>query len=176
MEVKFADTFLPSLKRMINSEKWWHWRFWQHRWYDLTWAVGNYIRYFRIVGKMRPWDYSSNLKMMKFQVDLLYNSMKKYSNEVEWDLSQKLKRMERFIELANHKLEDDYTDRCGFDYDYEYGFDMDSDNDKKYKLLTTESKDQKDKNSKALKEASDLEEKEWNEMIELLKDMRSWWH
>lgn len=176
MEVKFADTFWPSFKRMIDSENPWKWRFWVHKWYDLKYVIKNYIKYFRIVARMRPWESKSVIEMMRFQISHLCNYMEKYSDEVKESLQPKIEKMKRFVELADHYLEEDYRDRCGFDHNWEFRFEDDPEHEGFSYLLTDESEEQKEKNSKALKEAYKLEEMEWNEMIELLKDMRSWWY
>ena len=176
MDVKIADTFWPSFKKMIDSGNPWKWQYWVHKWYDLKWAIKNYVKYFRIVSRMRPWGSESVLEMMRFQINHLCVTMEKNSNEVNETLDPKIVKMKRFIELADHKIKDDYMERCGFDHNWELKFEDDSEHEGFSEVLTTETEEQKEKNAKAVKDGHELEEKEWNEMNELLKDMRSWWY
>ncbi len=176
MEVKVADTFWPSFQKMMDSDNPWRWEYYKHKWYDLKWAIRNYVKYFRVVGKMRPWDSHSVLEMMKFQISNLCNTMEKRSNEVEEDLNPKLVKMKRFIELADNKIEDEFAERCGFDHNFNFNFDGDPENEGFSEVLTDESDEQRKINSKALSDGHKLETKEFNEMMELLKDMRSWWY
>lgn len=176
MKVNFADTFWPSFKRMLDSENPLRWSYWTHKWYDLRWAIRNYVRYFRVVAGMRPWDSHSVITMMKFQIDHLSKTMEKSSMEVEETMNPKLDKMNRFVELADHYLEEDYADRCGFDHDYDFTFEPVEGEPNLSQLGSTETKEQAKNNRRAIKEAHELGEKEWEEMIELLKDMRSWWY
>jgi hypothetical protein len=173
MEIKLTDTFFKSFKKFVNSFNPWRFAYWQHKWHDLQNAVWALRKYFKIVTKMVPWDYSSVLKMMKFQINILADNIEKHGMEVDETRLPKVEKMRRFIELADNKLEDNYAERCGFDHDYE--FEKCKDNEYLRELKTTETAEQKKKNTKALKEGRKLEEKEWNEMFELLKDMRGWW-
>ena len=131
-----------------------------------------YRTYFRIVGKMVPWDYSSILEMMKFQVKLLRD----YSGDRDRFESTKgdVKDMTRVIKLLENQIKSDYADRCGYDSNWEFV----------WKKLTdgnfgitgnTLSKDQKKNNDIALRDALLLEEKEWEELMNLLSRMRGWW-
>ena len=176
MEVRFAKTFWPSFKKMIDSENPLRWQYWVHKWYDLKWAIRNYRKYSRVVADMRPWDSHSVIKMMRFQIDYLSKTMEKNSMEVEESLKPKIEKMNRFVELADHYMEEDYADRCGFDHDYDFTFEPVEGEPKLSQLGSTETPEQKENNIRAIREGHELEEKEWEEMMELLKDMRSWWY
>jgi len=170
MEVAFADTFLPSLKNLVNSENPWHWRYYRSKWYDLKWIIWAKLKYRKIVREMTPWDYGSVLKMLKFQIEVLSHYIEHKGYEVPEDRLPKVKNMKRFIELANGKIEDDYTSRCGYK-DGGKGF-LGMLNDEE---LSEEDKKIEKHNTKVFKKAQKLEEKEWEEMFNLLKEMRSWW-
>lgn len=175
MEVRFADTFWPSFKKMIDSENPFRWAFWKTQWWNLKRSLWALRKYFRITTKMVPWDYGSVLEMMKFQITLLADYIEKKGIEIDEDRLPKVEKMRRFIELAEHKLEDDYAERCGFDHGFDFEFQPVDGNENLSKLETNETPEQKKKNAKAIEDAHKLEEKEWNEMFELLKDMRRWW-
>lgn len=172
MKVKIADTFWASFKKMIDSNNPWRYSYWWHKWYDLKWAIRNLIKYFKIVAEMRPWDSAYILLMMQFQFNILYKHLRNNSIEIEEDLNPKLTKMKRVLELLQHIKDDDFADRCGYIYssiktvDAEEGFS---------ELIFDESPEVKDQNTRALKESHELEEKEWDELFELMKDMRRWW-
>ena len=176
MEVRFASGFFKSFKRnIIDIDKPWKWAFQEDRYYRIKRAIKSLISYFRITTEMVPWDYHSILKMMKFQVGVLSNYLEKHGLEVEEDRLPKIEKMKRFIELANHHIEDDYADRCGYNYDYGFKFVPVEEKPDLTQLVSAAPPEVEENNTRAIKESHELEEKEWNEMIELLKDMRGWW-
>ena len=150
-------------------------------WYSFTMSFWALRTYFKVTTKMVPFDYSSVLHMMNFQINILANHIEKYGHEVDISRLEKVKNMKRFVELSNNQLKDNFAERVGYDFNYEIKFEeTEETKNKKYELKlfemnSTETPEQKEKNNKALKDATELEEKEWNEMIELLKDMRAWW-
>lgn len=172
MEIRIANTFWKGFKKMINSENPWRWQFWVHRFYDFKWTIKNFFKYFKIVSKMRPWDFRYNLEMMKFQLEILCNNIK-YGNEIDETRLPKIEKMRRFIELADNQLEDNFADRCGYiSRDIEFV----KDENGIYTInFNNETEEESEQNSKALKESHELEKKEWDEMMDILKDARSWW-
>jgi len=171
MKVVFADTFLPSLKNMMNSENPWHWRYYRSKWWDLKQALWAKRKYRRVVKKMVPWDYGSILTMMKFQLEILSDHMEHKGLEVEEDRLPKVEKMKKTIKLLNHKIEDDFCERCGYE-DNDFKFVDQGDG-----TSTMEPEDEEvgRHNKRVFKEAHELEEKEWAEIFENLKDLRSWW-
>ena len=114
--------------------------------------------------------------MMKFQIEILSDYIETNGLEVDEHRLPKVEKMKRFIELADNHIKDDFADRCGYDYDYNMNWiTLEDDDNNLSELKTTETNTQKTNNSKAIKASHKLDEKEWKEMIELLKDMRSWW-
>jgi len=170
MKVIAQDGFFKSLRRLIDSSNPFRLIFWRYKWLDFKRAIWALWKYFRITTKMVPWDYSSILEMMKFQITILADYLENKGIEVEKDRLSKIKRMRRFIELADHHFNDDYSERCGFNYDNDEFVETDRGFEFKYK-------DEKinEENKIAIKSSYDLEKEEWNEMIKILKDMRSWW-
>jgi len=175
MEVRFADTFEKSLEKLLNSKRFWRWEFWEDKWWDLKRAIWSLRKYFRITTKMVPWDYSSVLQMMRFQVGLLADYIEKKGYEVGEDRFPKVAKMRRFIELANHKIEDDYADRCGYNYDYGFDFDPVEEKPNLTQMVSNAPPEVEENNSRAIEQARELEEKEWKEMFEILSEMRGWW-
>lgn len=176
MEVRFASSFFKSFKRnIIDIDKPWKWAFWSDRYYKIRRSIRSLISYFRITTKMVPWDYNSILEMTKFQVEILADYIEHKGIEVEESRLAKVAKMRRFIELANHHIEDDYADRCGYNNDYGFGFFPMEGNQNLVQLISEAPPEVESSNNRAIKEGRELEEKEWNEMFEILKEMRGWW-
>jgi hypothetical protein len=175
MEVRMSDTFFKSFNKLNNTYNPWRWEFYQDKWRSFKRAIWALRKYFKVTTKMVPWDSHSVLLMMKFQIEILSDYIEKKGIEIDEDRLPKVENMKRFIELANHKIEDDYSDRCGYDHSYGYDLVPVEDNPTIARLVSSAPKEVEENNSRAMKEAHELEEKEWNEMFELLKEMRSWW-
>jgi hypothetical protein len=176
MKIHAVDSFEKSLKRFLNTEKPWRWEYWRDKWYAFKRAIWALRKYFRITTKMVPWDHSSVLMMLKFQVGLLADYIEKKGIEVDESRLPKVARMRRFIELMDHKIADDYAERCGYNYGYGFDFVPVEGSSDLTELVSNAPPDVEDNNSKAIMEAHELEEREWEEMFDILKnDLRSWW-
>ena len=135
----------------------------------LKWKAWAYRKYFKIVGKMRPWDYAYVLRMMRFQLDILAESLERYDNRVDSDIiSEEIRAVSSYMDAH---LDDDYADRCGYDYNWEFVWRDDGNTI----IGDNETEEQAANNRRAVKDAIALEEDEWNKMIDLLRGMRSWW-
>jgi len=171
MKVVSTNTFEKSFKKLINSQNWWRWEFYQEKWWALKWAIRNLRKYFKIVIKMRDFDFAYNIQMMKFQIEMLKDRIKNGWEE-ETSKGKKVKKMERFIELANNYLEDNYMDRCNYEPgDLQFKEPDEKGNREIYfdSPLTDEERREK------IIEIRKLEDDEWNEMIDILKEARGWW-
>jgi deoxyadenosine/deoxycytidine kinase len=156
--------------------------FWQDKYYDLKWGIWATYKYFRTVWKMRDYDYNNILVMMKFQLELLCDRIEFRGFEVEEDRMKKVKDMRRVIELLHNQIEDNFTERCGYDYNYKIDFVECEDKKGYYEAVDNKTKEQDENNDRALKEASKLEEDEWNELWDTIKNgkhagygMWGWW-
>lgn len=171
MEVKIADSFFSSLKRLNQSENPWHWRYYVSKWRDLKWIFWAKRKYRKVVRKMRPWDYGSILQMLKFQIEILSEYIEFKGLEIDEDRLPKVDNMKRAIVLLHNKIEDDYATRCGYE---ESDFVFEETEDGMTQLKPDEPEVARH-NERVFKDARELEEKEWNELFELLKEMRRWW-
>ena len=156
--------------------------FWEDMYYNIKWGLWALRKYFRVVWGMRDYDYHYNLHMMKFQLELLCERIEFRGNEVEEDRMKKVKDMRRVIELINNVLEDNFAERCGYDHNYKIKLVKCEDNSEFFELVTTETVEQKEVNSKALNKSFKLQEDEWNELWDIIKKgrvadcgMQGWW-
>lgn len=159
MKVVFTNTFFKSFKEnIIDANKWYKFKFWQHRWWNLQRGIGNLIAYFKVVYNLHPYNGDFTLlELSKVSLSRLLKYMEK-GHEIEETRLPKIQNIKRSIELIDHFLEDNYAERCGWKF-----------NESKLFEPPTES------NDKAIKESFVLREQEWNELFNLLKQIRSWW-
>ena len=94
MDVKFADTFLPSLKKLINRQRW-YWRVYDTMRYDLPRFIRTFYKHRMDLWNSRPWDSVGSLRFMKTHLTVLANHLEKYGHEVE---ESKKKRSKEFAE------------------------------------------------------------------------------
>lgn len=156
--------------------------FWADLYYDIKWGVWALRKYFRVVWGMRDYDYNYNLRMMKFQLELLCDRIEFRGMEVDERRVNRVKDMRRVIELLHNQIEDNFTQRCGYDYNYKMSFVPSETGPDLFEMVTDETPDQIDNNIKAITQAPILEEQEWNELWDTIKNgkasdygMRGWW-
>ncbi|MCK9447106.1 hypothetical protein M0Q50_09670 [bacterium] len=187
MKVIATDTFAKSLEKLIDSTKWWCYEFWKDKYYDIKWAISNLIKYFKIVTKMRPWDYSCVLEMQKFQVEILCDNIEKYGHEVDESRLLKIDKMKRFLELVHNQREENYAERCGYisgDLEFVVTEDTkDLPDSKKHFEMKSKGKQTDEERRNIFLKAHELEKEEWKEMWEIVHgtgeqdgtDARGWW-
>lgn len=159
MKVVFTDTFFKSFKEnIIDANKWYKFKFWQHKWWDLQRGISNLIAYFKVIYNLHPYDADYPiLSLTKISLERLLPYIEN-GNEIEKDRLPKIKNINRTIELINNYLEDNYAERCGWKFDE-----------------SELSEQSVEDNLKALKKGYKLEKEEWDELFDLLKQMRNWW-
>ena len=161
MKVVFTDTFFKSFKEnVIDAGKWYKFKFWQHKWWDLEKGIKNLKAYFKVVFNIHPYCADHTIMALtKLSLERVLFWLEK-GNEVEETRLPKIEKIKRSIELIDHYLKDDYMDRCGWVSPVKF-------------LKETPEEDAI--NTKAAKDSRILQEDEWNELFDLLKEMRGWW-
>lgn len=159
MKVVFTDTFFKSFKsNVIDANTWYKFKFWQHKYWDFKQGIKNLIAYFKIVWNIYPYNGDTTFfSLTKKSLERLLVWIEK-GHEVEESRLPKIKNIKRSIEILNNFLEDNFAERCGWEFD----------ESKLFEPPTEE-------NDNAIKESIKLQEEEWNELFILLKDIRSWW-
>lgn len=171
--------------------------FWKHLWMDIKydwfyWPIKNFFTYKKIVSKTRPWDYQFILEMLRFQLNLLNNQIKKHDREMDETRIPKEKDMDRCIELLGNLIEDNYKERCGYIYkdrnwdqmwrpidrsdeSYEIFKNENKNDSELFEFVDDETEEEHEKNSKIFAEARELEEKEIDELFNIMKNYQGWW-
>jgi len=200
MNVKFADTFFESFKRMINRERW-YWKTWDLFRYDIP-------RFFRNLWLFRKnlWNHtwyngdSSVLPWVKTAVDDMAWRIEKYGHEVDESRMKKVAKMKRLSYLIDVCVNDLYIEEAekelGFKYVY-YPFEFEEvlGDDKVYELKQNETPEDKENNSKILNLSHKIQKEYWEEICSIIKgpdydamrdeedwdklydgsDLRAWW-
>ena len=153
---------------------------WKMRYYDFRETLWAYKTYSKIIPKMNDFDYSSIILMLEFQINILRKRMDN-GNEVIEDRQPKLNDMDEVLKLLKSKLDDDYAERCGYDYSKVKNIEFvpvkmsNSSYPNAYEMVNNETEHEQEEYKMIYEKADELEEKEWERIFELLKNMRSWW-
>jgi len=184
MKIKIADTFLDSLERMANRERW-YWKTWDLFRYDIP-------RFFRNFWLFRKnlWNHtwyngdSSVLPWVKTAVDDMAWRIEKHGHEVEESRMKKVAKMRRLSYLIDVCVNDAFIEEAekefGFEYvytkfDFEEITDRTFDNpfgeygEKLYQLKDTETPEEKENNSKLLKRSHEIQKEYWEELCTIIK-------
>ena len=148
--------------------------FWKDLYYETKWSLWGIFKYINITRKMRPWDYIYILDMLQFQLTILKHNIED-GNEVFDNRYNKLKDIQRTIDLINNKLNHNYIDRLPIKPSwYKNGIE--------HSLNRDHSPEEIIMDSKIMDIAYKLEEDEWNELWDTIKKgnhyesgIDSWW-
>ena len=148
--------------------------FWKDLYYETKWSLWGIFKYINITRKMRPWDYIYILDMLQFQLTILKNNIEN-GNEVFDNRYNKIKDIQRTIDLINNKLNQNYIDRLPIKPSW-YNYDG------KIQINRDHSTEEIIMDSKIMDVAYKLEEDEWNELWDTIKKgnhyesgIDSWW-
>ena len=140
--------------------------------YNVKYTIINFYKYAGIVSKHRPWDGQYILDMMRFQLKELCNTIETCSDEVDESRLPKIEKMKRCIEILTDVVEGNYPNRCG----YLDGAEKLVHNKETHSIKFERQKGYEDYDGfKVFDAAIKLEKKEWNELFEMLKDIKGWW-
>ena len=138
--------------------------------YKIYWTIRNCIKYFKIISDERPWSSYHILNMIEFQLKHMKNNISKYS--LYDDKDESIKNIEKALLLLSSLKEDDYAERCGYiNVPSKTRYVKDSNGN--YKL--TNPNHTSDEMLDIFQQATELKEKEWNELFDILKNNLNNW-
>jgi hypothetical protein len=148
--------------------------FWKDIYYETKWSLWGIFKYLNITRKMRPWDYIYILEMLQFQLTILKHNIED-GNEVDDSKYNKIKDIQRSIDIINNILTHNYIDRLPIKPSwYRY--------DGKISINRDHSPEVIKMDSDIMDIAIKLEEDEWNELWDTFKKgnhnesgLNSWW-
>lgn len=190
MEIKASNSFFKSLKRLS----------WQsgpiYRTYDaivneLPEFFKNVWRFRRELWSHRWWDHSFTLMMLRKSVEIQADGMEAKGCEVRESSDKKVAKMRRLCQIIDNILNDKYismAEQIHGQINYKPLRFIQTENEDFYMLADDDTEEEKDHQRKVYKEAHALEQKEWEELCEIIKgkkykeykdwdgsDLRSWW-
>lgn len=172
MEIKFADTFGESIKRLI-----WHqhpvYKFYEFFRYKLPQFFKNLWFFRKQLWEFRSWDYSFNLQFLARTLEKTANTIEFYGYEVDITRLKKVEKMKRAIQLINNVRSDSYIEmaekKLGEIKHIDWDFEPTKDNPELYQLVDNHTEKEADHNRKVYKLADEIEAQEWEELFSILK-------
>ena len=184
METRFGDTFIKSLKRMSNRERW-YWKTWDLFRYEIP-------RFFRNLWLFRKnlWNHTwyngdgSVLPWVKTAVDDMAWRIEKHGNEIEESRMKKVSKMRRLSYLIDVCVKDEFIEEAekelGINYFYgnfefeeiegrTYDNPLGEKNEKLYTLKQNETTKQKENNLKILTRSHQIQKEYWEELCAIIK-------
>lgn len=160
MEIKFADSFWKSLKRLSMHQTWWYRTYEVFR-YKIPMFLEN-IWYFRKeLWKFRSWDYSFNLMMLSRSLEKTANTLEFHGYEIEETKNKKVEKIKRVIEIIHSLNESNYIKRAEEQLGELRGVDFWEDKE--------DTPEDKEHNRKVFELSNKIEVSEWNELFLILK-------
>lgn len=160
--------------------------FWEDLYYDTIWGVKNLIKYFKVIWNIRPWCFDFNtLKLFQFHLKTLLHSIENGS-EIRENADLKILDIKRCLEILDNILEDDYVSKIGkfsnSDKNFEFEEVVLPEKGKVYRLKDDRTDEEKKKDSELLKASIELQNKEWEELWQIVSKGKnysvgamSWW-
>jgi hypothetical protein len=172
MEIKFADSFHKSLKRLI-----WHqhpvYKFYEFFRHNLPKFLENLWFFRKQLWEFRSWDYSFNLQFFARTLEKTVKTIEFNGFEVDITRLKKVEKMKRVIQLIDNIRTDSYIEvaekKLGELKHFDWNFEPAQDNPDLYQLIDTNNKEENEHNRKIYKLADEIEAEEWSELFTILK-------
>ncbi|MFO7658272.1 MAG: hypothetical protein R6W78_14525 [Bacteroidales bacterium] len=145
--------------------------------YNFKQSFYSFRKFFKVVWDFRGFDYQSTLDILsvclKMQLEKFQDAS--FYQEIDETRIPKERKIERCLELLANIKAQGYAERCGYDHNYEVYF-KPIPGSKNSTLENTATPEQQAYNKKVRENAKELEEKEWNELMDILRtDLRNFW-
>jgi hypothetical protein len=172
MDIKFADTFDDSIKRLIRHNTWWYKTYELFR-YDLPRFFKNIWRFRKPLWNHYWFDHHSSLTFLEVSLTHISDNVEKRGNEVDGPRLKKVAAMRRVVELIKNYNEDNYIDMAEkelgelilHDWEFEYVPDKPDCS----QLVDKDTPEEKEHNRKVFDRAREIEKQEWDELFVILK-------
>lgn len=183
MKVVATDSFAKSLRKLANTQRWWRWEFYQDKYLELKWRFWAFKNYRKVVmTRARPWDYNAVLHFMKKHFELLSERME-HGWEVDETKNPKVEDIKRCIVLLNNIIEDNYSERCGYDFERNnFEFVEVEGHPDQHEMVHTKDSQTPEEIREILAKSRKLEQEEWEELWDIIKKgkssphgMQGWW-
>jgi len=152
MEITYSEKFYKSLKKLMWEQSLIY-RFYALFRYDIPRFFKNIWLFRKPLWQFHWFDYSYNLRLFKRSLEITCDNFEKYGYELEENKNLRIQKMRRVIELLDNHINDNYSERIKKKYNIE-----------ELENLTSEQ----------LEEIIELENKEWEEIWEIISITESY--
>ncbi|NLX74140.1 MAG: hypothetical protein GXY94_12715 [Bacteroidales bacterium] len=145
--------------------------------YNFRQSFKSFRRFFKAVWNFRSFDYTSTLSVLEVCLKMQLDSFQAESafKEVDETRLPKEAQLQRCLQLLDNIMKDDYSERCGYDHNFEVFF-VPIEGSTCSTMESTATKEQKKHNRKVREKANELQEAEWNELMDILRsNLRNYW-
>jgi hypothetical protein len=172
MEIKFADTFAESLKKLS-----WHqskiYKFYSFFRYDIMRFIKNVWRFRKPLANHYWWDHHGTLMFLEVGLTHMSENLEKKGLEIDISRLKKVAAMKRAVEIIKNYNESNYIEMAESELgklpDWELEFEPCPDNPGYYQLIDNKTPEEKEHSKKVFERAREIEEQEWDELFEILK-------
>lgn len=172
MDIKFADSFGDSLKRLI-----WHesriYKFYAFFRYDISRFIKNVWRFRKALNRHYWWDHHGTLMFMEIGLNHMAENLEKKGMEIEEPRMKKVNAMKRAVEIIRNYNESSYIEMAeaelGELYQRDWEFEEVPDKPGYSRLVDNETPYEKRHNRKVFNRARQIEEQEWKELFKILE-------
>ena len=172
MEVKFADTFGDSLKRLIRQQTWWYKTYSLFR-YDIPRFIKNVWKFRAPLSNHYWWDHHAVLEFNRIAFEDMADKMEKWGNEIDVSRLKKVKAMRRAAELIRNYNEDLYIEMAeaelGEIVHHPWEFEEVPDKPGYSQLKDFDTEEEKEHNRKVFERTREIQEAEWAELWTIIK-------
>lgn len=148
-------------------------------WYNLKLSFKSFRKLFFDVWWFRSNDGDSSLRLMLVTFKEHLRSLDEDIYIVESEIVETKITLKRGITIIENILEDNYLERCDFDFNYDIWFVDLEDKPGFSEMIDNKTDEQKNHNDVATLKAEELEDSEWKELGEIISNkktgLRSWW-
>jgi len=172
MEIKFADSFGDSIKRLIRNNTWWYKTYELFR-YDLPRFFKNVWTFRKALWNHYWFDHHGTLMFLETGLTHISDTVEKYGNEIDESRLKKVDAMRRAIELIKNYNEDNYIDMAEKELGelvlHDWEFEPVPDKPGYSQLVDNDTDEERVHNRKVFDRAREIEKQEWDELFVILK-------
>ena len=172
MEIRFADSFNDSIKRLIRHNTWWYKTYSLFR-YDIPRFVKNVWKFRKALNNHYWWDHRALLQFMEIGLADMGDKMEKRGLEIDISRLKKVKAMKRAAELIRNYNEDLYIEMAeaelGEVIHHEWEFEEVEDKPGYSRLVDNKTEEEKVHSRKVFERSREIGEQEWKELWRILQ-------
>ena len=171
MEVVFASTFVDSLKKLTNRQRW-YWKVYDLIRYDIPRFCSNAWHFRHALWNNYDFDSHGSLLFLRTCLELTLAAIERYGNEVPESRLKKTAMMRRAIEILGHHIDDDFIDlaeqQLGKQMVHKFSFKPLPDNPHGSAMIDEESDEEREQNREICNLSRKIEVDTWKELFTIL--------